>query len=53
MLSADIIGGYEIRKFGIEDYVSKFDCGDEDLNDFNINDAPLYRKAMLAVTYIL
>lgn len=28
-----------------------FNCGDADLNDFILHEAPLYRKALLAVTY--
>lgn len=35
------------------DSVSIFDCGDDDLNDFIINEAPLYRSALLSVTYIV
>lgn len=35
------------------EYVETFDCGDEDLNDFIINEAPLYRDALLAVTYVV
>ena len=32
--------------------IKSFDCGDADLNDFIINEAHHYRKALLAVTYI-
>jgi hypothetical protein len=28
-----------------------FDCGDEDLSDFFLNDAKNYQKQLLAVTY--
>lgn len=28
-----------------------FNCGDADLNDFILNEGPLYREALLAVTY--
>ena len=31
-----------LRRLGEEDVISKFDCGDEDLNDFIFNDALLY-----------
>lgn len=33
--------------------IKSFDCGDADLNDFLINDAKDYLKAMMALTYLL
>ncbi|MDE7335378.1 MAG: GNAT family N-acetyltransferase [Muribaculaceae bacterium] len=33
--------------------VSSFDCNDEDLNDFLLNEANLYRNALLSVTYVV
>ncbi len=36
-----------------DEIVRAFDCGDPDLNDFILNAAPDYRKALLAVTYVL
>lgn len=53
MDSSKILADYKIRKLHPQDRVEHFDCGDEDLNDFIINDAPLYRKALLAMTYVL
>lgn len=53
MQAEEILADYEIRKLGLNDRVTQFDCGDKDLNDFIINDAPLYRKTLLAMTYIL
>lgn len=53
MKAEEILANYKIRKLGLNDYVTQFDCGDEDLNDFIINDAPLYRKTLLAMTYVL
>lgn len=44
---------FSIRKLEENETVSTFNCGDEDLNDFILNDAVTYRQAMLAVTYIL
>lgn len=44
---------YYIRKLESTEFVNSFDCGDEDLNDFIINEASVFRKAMLAVTYVL
>lgn len=31
-----------------DEKVEAFDCGDEDLNDFVINEAQPYRKALIA-----
>lgn len=33
--------------------MSSFNCEDEDLNDFILNEASLYRSALLSVTYIV
>ena len=41
------------RRLDEQDTVKYFDCGDEDLNDFIKNDAPLYYKARLSTSYIL
>ena len=53
MQAERILADYEIRKLRVNDSVTHFDCGDEDLNDFIVNDAPLYRKTLLAMTYVL
>ena len=37
---------YGIRKLEAGEHVTTFSCGDEDLDDFIINDAPLYRDAL-------
>lgn len=42
-----------VRRLNIGDYVKEFDCGDDDLNDFIINEAVHYRSALLSVTYIV
>ena len=42
---------YRIYKLDESERVESFDCGDEDLNDFILNDAQPYRKEKLAVTY--
>lgn len=44
---------YAIRRLEKEECVQSFDCGDNDLNDFILNESPLYRKALLAVSYIV
>ena len=52
MTLQDIEAQYKIYKLSGTEQVKSFDCGDVDLNDFIINDAPLYRKEKLAVTYV-
>ncbi|MDE5887297.1 MAG: GNAT family N-acetyltransferase [Muribaculaceae bacterium] len=44
---------FQIRKLSKDENIRDFDCGDEDLNEFLIKDAPLYQKALLANTYII
>ena len=44
---------FQIRKLKPEEQIDHFDCGDEDLNDYILNDAVYYRQAMLSVTYII
>ena len=44
---------FNIRKLEKGESVAAFSCGDDDLDDFILNDAPLYRDALLAVTYII
>ena len=44
---------FQIHKLAETEKVSYFDCGDDDLNDFILNEASLYRKAKLAVTYVV
>ena len=43
----------QLRHLGENDHVTTFDCGDEDLNDFILNDAPLYYRVRLATSYVL
>lgn len=49
---SEISKRYEVRKLSVGEQVKSFDCGDADLNDFILNEAVAYRKALLAVTYI-
>ena len=49
---AEIKSRYEVRKLSANEQIKSFNCGDEDLNDFLLNEAALYRKALLAVTYV-
>ena len=42
-----------VLRLNIGDSISAFDCNDEDLNDFILNEACLYRNALLSVTYVV
>ena len=42
-----------LRRLGSGDVVTQFDCGDDDLNDFLLTDAPLYYRVRLATSYVL
>lgn len=53
MTTEEIARGYQIRRLGNGEIVSSFDCGDEDLNDFILNESVKYRQARLAVTYVI
>lgn len=44
---------YNIRRLGKQEIVESFDCGDTDLNDFILSELQLYRKALLAVSYVI
>ena len=43
----------KIRRLDIDDKISNFNCGDEDLNDFILNESQLYRGELLAVSYVI
>lgn len=43
----------KVRRLNIGDTVTEFDCNDEDLNDFLLNEANIYRNALLSVTYVV
>ena len=53
MSAEEIASIFQIRKLKKDEIVSSFDCGDEDLNDFILNESQLYRKARLAVSYVI
>lgn len=42
-----------VRRLSPTEHISSFDCGDEDLNSFILEEAPMYRKSLLAVTYVV
>ncbi len=43
----------QVRRLNVGDTVDVFDCADEDLNDFLINESTHYRNALLSVTYVV
>ena len=43
----------QVRRLKVGDHISAFNCDDDDLNDFLINEAALYQNALLAVTYVV
>ena len=49
----EFYGSFSIRKLAQGESIKVFSCGDEDLDDFILNDAPLYSSALLAVTYVI
>lgn len=53
MTFEEFYNNYTIRKLGLGERVKAFTCDDADLDDFILNDAPLYRDALLTVTYII
>lgn len=53
MTADEIARKYQIRRLGKDETVLTFDCGDEDLNDFILNESTRYRQARLAVTYVI
>lgn len=44
---------YNVRCLKIKEIIKSFDCGDADLNDFILNESMFYRKALLAVSYVV
>lgn len=53
MQRQEIVANFSIRKVEIQEQIKSFNCGDADLNDFILNESHLYRKALLAVSYVL
>ncbi len=43
----------DVRRLKTNETVKTFDCGDDDLNDFILNESVAYRKALLAVSYVM
>ena len=53
MTSQEIAAIYQIRRLGKGETISFFDCGDEDLIDFILNESVKYQQARLAVTCVI
>lgn len=53
MTTDEIAKKYQIRRLSKNEKVGAFDCGDEDLNDFILNESVVYRQARLAVSYVI
>lgn len=43
---------FHIDRMEENEVIESFNCGDADLNDFILQEAPLYRNALLAVSYV-
>ena len=43
---------YQIRRLKSGERINSFNCGDDDLNDFILNESHHYQKALLSVTYV-
>ena len=53
MTTDEIARIYQIHRLSKNEKISAFDCGDEGLNDFILNESILYRQARLAVSYVI
>ena len=53
MKREEIGNPYIVRRLESGETITAFNCGDEDLNDFILSEAPLYNDAFLAVTYVI
>ena len=43
----------QVRRLEEDERIESFCCGDADLDDFIVNEAPFYRDALLAVSYVM
>lgn len=53
MTASEIAEKYQIRRLPKDERILAFDCGDDDLNDFILNESAHYRQARLAVSYVI
>ena len=49
----NILSGLSFKRLTDNQIIKSFDCEDEDLNDFLFNKAIIYRKELLATTFIV
>lgn len=52
-MSLNFFEQYDIQKFENDISAEKFDCGDEDLNDFIKNEVQFYKEQLIAMPYIV
>lgn len=43
----------QVRRLEEDERIESFSCGDADLDDFIVNEAPFYRDALLVVSYVM
>ncbi len=53
MTPTQIAETYQIRRLGKDESVKFFNCGDDDLNDFILNESQHYHRTRLAVSYVI
>lgn len=53
MTKEEFVNKFTIKTLSAHETVSNFNCGDDDLNDFIINNASQYSQSLLAVTYVI
>ncbi len=53
MTHEDFYKNYRVRRLNVGDVIATFDCADDDLNDFLLNEASHYRSALLSVSYVV
>lgn len=53
MTAEQIASEFQIRRINKDETISSFNCGDDDLNDFILNESQHYRQARLAVSYVI
>lgn len=53
MTTSEIASSFQIRRLSKDEKIDSFNCGDDDLNDFILNESRLYTRARLAVSYVI
>lgn len=52
-INKDFLNEYDICVLEEDENVKTFSCGDEDLDDFILNESSVYTKAMLSSTHVV